>query len=192
MTDYPLRGGGVCVNGLPVAGAYHAGRRVGLTHGGSLLVPSGKNLLRWSDMTGFDGKIRTTVTSDGSLRVDAGAGLGAWCGILWDIRCSDIGVRPGDVLTASLPQGELLGGGLLFNLKFLTDTGGSYAVQRNFGWGNIYTFTVPEDTIIIRFTLFAADSALTADLSKTLHPQLERGDTRTCWEPPENLRGGAR
>ena len=47
MTDYPLRGGGVCVNGLLVAGIYHAGQRIGLTHDGALLVPSGKNLLNY-------------------------------------------------------------------------------------------------------------------------------------------------
>lgn len=189
MTDYPLRGG-VCVNGLPVAGICHAGRRIGLTHDGALLVPSGKNLLRWSPMPAFDGLVKTTVTDDGGLHVKVKAGLHCWCGISWDIACADIGVSPGDTLTASLADDEQLGGGMLLNLKFLTNSYGSYAEQQNFGWGNISTFTVPEKTIVIQFTVMATTD-ISADLSKTIHPQLERGSARTCWEPPENLRGGA-
>ena len=190
MTDYPLRWGGVCVNGLPVAGIYHAGRRIGLTHDGHCFVPSGKNLLRWSEMTAFDGLVKTAVTDDGGLHVKAKAGLHCWCGISWDIPLSDIGVSPGDTLTASLADDEQLGGGMLLNLKFLTDSYGSYTAQQNFGWGNVEVMTIPEDTITIQFTVMATTD-ISADLSKTIHPQLERGSARTCWEPPENLRGGA-
>lgn len=188
MTDYPLRGG-VCVNGLPVAGIYHAGRRIGLTHDGHCFVPSGKNLLCWSEMTAFDGLVKTAVTDDGGLHVKAKAGLHCWCGISWDIPLSDIGVSPGDTLTASLADDEQLGGGMLLNLKFLTDSYGSYTAQQNFGWGNVEVMTIPEDTITIQFTVMATTD-ISADLSKTIHPQLERGSARTCWEPPENLRGG--
>lgn len=188
MTDYPLRGG-VCVNGLPVAGICHAGRRIGLAHDGALLVSSGKNLLRWSEMTAFDGLVKTAVTDDGGLHVKAQAGLHCWCGISWDIACADIGVSPGDTLTASLADDEQLGGGMLLNLKFITDSYGGYAAQQNFGWGNVEVMTIPEDTITIQFTVMATTD-ISADLSKTIHPQLERGSARTCWEPPENLRGG--
>lgn len=190
MTDYPLRGG-VCVNGLPVAGICHAGRRIGLTRDGALLVPSGKNLLRWSEMTAFDGLVKTAVTDDGGLHVKVKAGLHCWCGISWDIACADIGVSPGDTLTASLADDEQLGGGMLLNLKFFTDSYGSYAAQKNFGWGNVEVMTIPEDTITIQFTVMATTD-ISADLSKTIHPQLERGSARTCWEPPEKLRGGGR
>ena len=181
--------GGVCVNGLPVAGICHAGRRIGLTHGGSMLVPSGKNLLRWSEMTAFDGLVKTTVTDDGGLHVKTKAGLHCWYGISWDIPLSDIGVTVGDTLTASLADDEQLGGGMLLNLKFLTDSYGGYTVQKNFGWGNVEVMTIPEDTITIQFTVMATTD-ISADLSKTIHPQLERGSARTCWEPPEKLRGG--
>lgn len=190
MSDYPILGG-IALAGMPVAGIYHAGRRVGLAHGDRLLVPSGKNLLRWSDMTGLDGKISVAVAADGGLILDAKAGLGAWCGIEWRIDCQAAGIAPGDTLTASQPEGESLNSGMLLNLKFYTDAGGSYTMQRNFGWGNVSTFVVPEGTVIIGFTVFANGNALTADVSKTLHPQLERGSARTCWEPPENLRGAA-
>lgn len=185
---YPILGG-ISIDGKTVAGAYHDGHRIGLTHGDTMLVPSGKNLLRWSDMTAFDGLVKTTVTDDGGLHVKAKAGLHCWYGISWDIACADIGVSPGDTLTASLTDDEQLGGGMLLNLKFLTDSYGSYAEQQNFGWGNIPTFTVPEKTIVIQFTVMATTD-ISADLSKTIHPQLEKGSKRTCWEPPEKLRGG--
>lgn len=189
MSDYPILGG-IALAGMPVAGIYHAGRRVGLAHGDRLLVPSGKNLLRWSDMTEFDGKIRTTVAPDGGMRLDAEAGLGAWCGMEWRIDCQAAGIAPGDTLTVSQPAGESLSNGMLFNIKFFTDDKGSYAVQQNFGWGNVNTFVVPEGTVILGFTVFTNGNPLPAGVSKTLHPQLEKGSARTCWEPPENLRGG--
>lgn len=152
-------------------------------------MPSGKNLLRWSEMTAFDGLVKTAVTDDGGLYVKVKAGLHCWCGISWDIACADIGVSPGDTLTASLADDEQLGGGMLLNLKFFTDSYGSYTVQQNFGWGNVEVMTIPEDTITIQFTVMATTD-ISADLSKTIHPQLEKGSKRTCWEPPEKLRGG--
>lgn len=60
-------GGGVCVNGLPVAGIYHAGQRIGLTHGGTMLVPSGKNLLNYG--VAQVGHMIASVIDDGGLRV---------------------------------------------------------------------------------------------------------------------------
>ena len=156
-----------------------------------MLVSSGKNLLRWSEMTAFDGLVKTAVTDDGGLHVKVKAGLNCWYGISWDIPLSDIGVTVGDTLTASLADDEQLGGEMLLNIKFITDSYGTWKVQHNFGWGNVVAMTIPEDTITIRFAVMATTD-ISADLSKTIHPQLERGSARTCWEPPEKLRGGAR
>ena len=154
-----------------------------------MLVPSGKNLLRWSDMTAFDGKIRTIVTPDGGMHVVAKAGLGLWCGVLWNLECATLGLSPGDTITASLPAGETLGGGLLFNLKFLR-ADGKYTVQQSFGWGNVETLAIPDSTTIIQFSVMVWRGGIPADMSKTVHPQLEHGSARTCWEPPAILAVG--
>lgn len=55
-------GGGVCLHGLEVAGAYHAGKKIGLGKAGSLLLPAfGRNLItngdfETGDMTGWKTK----------------------------------------------------------------------------------------------------------------------------------------
>lgn len=54
--------GGVCLHGLEVAGAYHAGKKIGLGKAGSLLLPAlGRNLItngdfETGDMTGWKTK----------------------------------------------------------------------------------------------------------------------------------------
>ena len=183
MTDYPLRGG-VCVNGLPVGGIYHAGRRIGLTHDGALLVPSGKNLMRYDAYA--DANAVAGIRADGGLDITLKQSFRAWYAITWSTQLSDAGLAAGDTITASC-AGLIAhhymsirfqrGGDLIGETPYL-------AIDRPF-----VSTSIPGGTTQIVTQLFT-DADFTEDRHFTIHPQLERGSARTCWEPPENLRGG--
>lgn len=185
MTDYPLRGG-VCVNGLPVAGICHAGRRIGLTHDGALLVPSGKNLMRYDAYA--DANAVAGIRADGGLDLTLKHSFRAWYAITWSTQLSDAGLAAGDTITASC-AGLIArhymsirfqrGGDLIGETPYL-------AIDRPF-----VSTSIPGGTTQIVTQLFT-DADFTEDRHFTIHPQLERGSARTCWEPPENLRGGGR
>lgn len=187
MTDYPLRGGGVCVNGLPVAGIYHAGQRIGLTHDGALLVPSGKNLLNYG--VAQAGHMIASVIDDGGLRVAATAPMNSWIGFRWK---ADIApeLHEGDKLTLSLEDGDTLNG-ICFQVLFY-DAAGKMLQRATFTKDNITSLkslTVPAGAMTYDTCVFTYGK-LSESTTSILHPQLELGDKRTCWEPPEKLRGG--
>lgn len=186
MTDYPLRGG-VCVNGLPVAGIYHAGQRIGLTHDGALLVPSGKNLLNYG--VAQAGHMIASVIDDGGLRVAATAPMNSWIGFRWK---ADIApeLHEGDKLTLSLEDGDTLNG-ICFQV-FFCDAAGKMLQRATFTKDNITSLkslTVPAGAMTYDTCVFTYGK-LSESTTSILHPQLELGDKRTCWEPPEKLRGG--
>ena len=183
MTDYPLRGG-VCVNGLPVAGICHAGRRIGLTHDGALLVPSGKNLMRYDAYV--DANAVAGIRADGGLDITLKQSFRAWYAITWRTQLSDAGLAAGDTIMASC-AGLIArhymsirfqrGGDLISETPYLE-------IDRPF-----VSTSIPGGTTQIVTQLFT-DADFTEDRHFTIHPQLEKGSKRTCWEPPENLRGG--
>lgn len=186
MTDYPLRGG-VCVNGLPVAGIYHAGQRIGLTHDGALLVPSGKNLLNYG--VAQAGHMIASVIDDGGLRVATTAPMNSWIGFRWK---ADIApeLHEGDKLTLSLEDGDTLNG-ICFQV-FFYDAAGKMLQRATFTKDNITSLkslTVPAGAMTYDTCVFTYGK-LSESTTSILHPQLELGDKRTCWEPPEKLRGG--
>lgn len=187
MTDYPLRGGGVCVNGLLVAGIYHAGQRIGLTHDGALLVPSGKNLLNYG--VAQAGHMIASVIDNGGLRVATTAPMNSWIGFRWK---ADIApeLHEGDKLTLSLEDGDTLNG-ICFQV-FFYDAAGKMLQRATFTKDNITSLkslTVPAGAMTYDTCVFTYGK-LSESTTSILHPQLELGDKRTCWEPPEKLRGG--
>lgn len=185
MTDYPLRGG-VCVNGLPVAGVYHAGRRVGLTHDDTLLVPSGKNFMRYGAYA--DDNCSAAIRPDGGLDIVLKSTFKAWYAITWATQLADVGLAAGDIITAScdnLPPNVFMSTRFQEGGKLLSET-----QHLNSGLSTVSSAIPTGTTQIISQLFTSADH--TEDRSLTIYPQIERGSQRTCWEPPENLRGGAR
>ena len=91
--------GGVSINGKTVEGAYHAGHRVGLTHGGIMLLPSGKNLMRYGacDVA----PLTVTVNTDGGLHCVFGEGVKAWSYVSFKTPLTDAGLSVGDHITVS-------------------------------------------------------------------------------------------
>lgn len=183
MTDYPLRGG-VCVNGLPVAGVYHAGRRVGLTHDDTLLVPSGKNFMRYGAYA--DDNCSAAIRPDGGLDIVLKSTFKAWYAITWATQLADVGLAAGDIITAScdnLPPNVFMSTRFQEGGKLLSET-----QHLNSGLSTVSSAIPTGTTQIISQLFTSADH--TEDRSLTIYPQIERGSQRTCWEPPENLRGG--
>lgn len=184
MTDYPLRGG-VSIHGLPVAGICHAGKRIGLAHDGIMLVPSGKNLLSYGAGTG-DNWV-TEIAPDGGLTVTLGKGFKAWGAITFETTLSYAGLEPGDAVVVSCDELAdyvristrfMVGGELISEADYITPE--SHVVRTS----------IPDGTKRIQTQIFTTAS-VDADMTLHLHPQIEKGSERTCWEPPENLRGGA-
>lgn len=188
MTDYPLRGG-VGIQGLQVAGVYHAGKRIGLAHAGTMLVPSGKNLLRYGAATTVGGRMAASIMADGGLRVETAATVPSWNGFQWrtDILSSDL--HEGDVLTASLADYDRLNK-LCFQI-FFDDESGKFLQRITFTSDNMTprTITVPAGAVVFRACVFTYGAQAESSVA-ILHPQLERGSERTCWEPPAILAGG--
>ena len=180
MTDYPLRGG-VCVNGLPVAGIYHAGQRIGLTHDGALLVPSGKNLLNYG--VAQAGHMIASVIDDGGLRVAATAPMNSWIGFRWK---ADIApeLHEGDKLTLSLEDGDTLNG-ICFQV-FFYDAAGKMLQRATFTKDNITSLkslTVPAGAMTYD-TCVSPSGNRSHPPPPTRPPRWARGDTRPGGAPP--------
>ena len=172
MTDYPLRGGGVCVNGLPVAGIYHAGQRIGLTHDGALLVPSGKNLLNYG--VAQSGHMIASVIDNGGLRVATTAPMNSWIGFRWK---ADIApeLHEGDKLTLSLEDGDTLNG-ICFQVLFY-DAAGKMLQRATFTKDNITSLkslTVPAGAMTYDTCVFPYGK-LSESTTSILHPPVGAG-----------------
>ena len=108
--------GGVCLHGLEVAGAYHAGKKIGLGKAGSLLLPAlGRNLItngdfEMGDLTGWTrmGDI-TMQTRENSNNVVEPHGGNYWVmmgNVGSVLQSSFFHVKPGSTLEISLWKAE--------------------------------------------------------------------------------------
>lgn len=155
-----------------------------------MLVPSGKNLLSYGAATSVGGRMAASVMADGGLRVETASTVASWNGFQWRTGILSPGLHEGDVLTASLSDDDRLNK-LCFQI-FFDDESGKILWRTTFTSDSMTprTITVPSGAARFRACVFTygvqAESSVT-----TLHPQLERGSVRTCWEPPENCGGGA-
>ena len=150
-------------------------------------MPSGKNLLNYG--VAQVGHMIASVIDDGGLRVAATAPMNSWIGFRWK---ADIApeLHEGDKLTLSLEDGDTLNG-ICFQV-FFYDAAGKMLQRATFIKDNITSLkslTVPAGAMTYDTCVFTYGK-LSESTTSILHPQLELGDKRTCWEPPENLRGG--
>lgn len=150
-------------------------------------MPSGKNLLNYG--AAQVGHMIASVIDDGGLRVDATAPMASWIGFRWK---ADIApeLNEGDKLMLSLEDGDTLNG-ICFQV-FFYDATGKMLQRCTFIKDNITalkSLTVPAGAMTYDTCVFTYGT-LSEPTTSILHPQLELGDKRTCWEPPENLRGG--
>lgn len=147
-------------------------------------MPSGKNLMRYDAYA--DANAAAGIRADGGLDITLKQSFRAWYAITWRTQLSDAGLAAGDTITASC-AGLIAhhymsirfqrGGDLIGETPYL-------AIDRPF-----VSTSIPDGTTQIVTQLFT-DADFTEDRHFTIHPQLERGSARTCWEPPEKLRGG--
>ena len=147
-------------------------------------MPSGKNLLNYG--VAQAGHMIASVIDDGGLRVAATAPMNSWIGFRWK---ADIApeLHEGDKLTLSLEDGDTLNG-ICFQV-FFYDAAGKMLQRATFTKDNITSLkslTVPAGAMTYDTCVFTYGK-LSESTTSILHPQLELGDKRTCWEPPEKL-----
>ena len=150
-------------------------------------MPSGKNLLNYG--VAQAGHMIASVIDNGGLRVATTAPMNSWIGFRWK---ADIApeLHEGDKLTLSLEDGDTLNG-ICFQV-FFYDAAGKMLQRATFTKDNITSLkslTVPAGAMTYDTCVFTYGK-LSESTTSILHPQLELGDKRTCWEPPEKLRGG--
>lgn len=182
-----IMGGAMCA-GRIVSGACLDGKRIGLAHAGQLICPSGKNRLAYPLGVRTDGLMRCELMRDGGLQVTLKAGLKQWNGLGVTVTLADIGLSPGDTVTLSSRYGDVVPQNCSFNIKFRA--GGGEVVYDSGVWGanGQLAVTIPDAATRASFTVFRG-IATTEDCEMILHPMLEKGSTRTVWEPPGNAGG---
>lgn len=183
-----IMGGALC-GGRILSGACLGGRRVGLVHAGQLICPSGRNRLVYPLGARTDGLMRCELMPDGGIHVAFKDGLNKWTGFISTVALADIGLAPGDTVTLSSRADDTIPANTSFDIKFRN--GDNVTILDKSVWkaGDTLTLTVPDMAEKVLFTVFRS-VATTEDCEMTIHPMLEKGGSRTVWEPPENAGGG--
>ena len=181
--------GGVSINGKTVAGAYHAGHRIGLTRGNTLLLPSGRNLMPCGPVKDIGRRISISINADGGLRVLFHANTRVWDSVMWQSRIADLGLSPGQTITLSLPSNESITPGFFLSMGLHREDGSNIDSTGSIGDPNVtwLTKTITSDTAIIDVQFFNG-VVPSNDVLMDLHPQLEVGDSPSAWEPPTAYR----
>ena len=186
---YPILGG-VSINGETVAGACHAGHRVGLTHGGIMLLPSGKNLMRYGACDAAP--LTVTVNTDGGLHCVFGEGVKAWNYVSFKTPLTDAGLSVGDHITVSTDSAELdgLNGQIHVSIRFLASTGTFISQLDTLGANTtVVSGVIPDGTAVIETQVYTS-ADVSEDMVFDVHLQLEAGGARTAWEPPAVMAAG--
>lgn len=184
-----IMGGASCA-GRILSGACLGGRRVGLVHAGQLICPSGKNLLAYPLGRLASGLATVELMPDGGLHAVFKAGLPAWAGLMTVVRLADINAAAGDRLTLScLDDDTFPPAGTSINLKTLGSDGKMISQVDVHRTRRSASIDVTSAAVSVRCTIFR-NIATTEDCEMIAHPMLEKGGSRTVWEPPENAGGG--
>lgn len=135
-----------------------------------------------------NGLISSSIMTDGGMRLVARAGLKKWVGLVWRTEIPSDAVQ-GDTFTLSVADGDVLSHGFCVNLKIMDSAISMVGQHTAWGSDRSSVFNLPQAASFFDFTFFS-NTQLEEDVEFFLHPQLERGSVRTCWEPPAILAGG--